>query len=82
MVFKMFNLNFNASCKGRNGFFKARRVDVLQMSPIYDGTTVCVDIWSRNQTRQPPIEMRLTSQDAIKIGHMFTAAGMGVLKDD
>ena len=66
---------------GRNGIFKARRVDVARLVPSEVGDDVRIEVWSRNQRGDPPIELALCPQDAIEIGRTLVAAGMGIRPD-
>jgi len=50
--------------KGRNGWFHPRRITVMKIGIPEYPDMIEVEVWSRNQTSNPPIDLYLTSDDA------------------
>lgn len=50
--------------KGRNGWFTPAKAEVL----YGPHETVCLEIWSKRETGEPPIDLYLTFDDAVTIG--------------
>lgn len=53
--------------KGRNGWFKPARAAIL----YGPHNTVCLEVWSKNQNGEPPIDLYLTIEDAVSVGKML-----------
>ena len=78
----MVTLNFKCpvdSSRGRNGFFKAVRAVVWRFDDP-GNPNVCVDLYSKRVGGTAPAIMRISHQDAIRLGHLLVAAGMGRLE--
>ncbi len=54
--------------KGRNGWFKARRITLREWSPELEGAAVNIEVWSKNEREKPPIELNLSKADAMALG--------------
>lgn len=50
--------------KGRNGWFHPAKVAVL----YGPHDTIAVEVWSKNENGEPPIDLYLTMQDARLLG--------------
>lgn len=57
--------------KGRNGWFDAQEARVL----YGPHNTVCVEVWSRNKSGEPPIDLYLTPDDAVTLGKQLISMG-------
>lgn len=56
--------------KGRNGWFSPAEIAVLH-GPL---DTVAVEVWSKRQTGEAPIDLYLTPGDAARVGRALLAA--------
>lgn len=62
--------------KGRNGWFTPAKAEVL----YGPHDTVCLEIWSKRETGEPPIDLYLTVDDAVIVGRMLMSMATDAIR--